>query len=154
MSPLASFTIPIGVDHPLNAELTALAAPIERHHNVSGVRGIYSRRVKGERPIQFVAGENNAREIAVLQPSDQALGNCLIAITHIKRDVTTVSADKNVAGLRHLGKFLGDVKAGSVQQRDDVDGTADSGEAVIGNEENIGRIANSFLFQRDRKSVV
>src|SRR5438552_17814252 len=148
MSPLASFTIPISVDHPLNAELTTLAAPIERHHNVSGVRGIYSRRVKGKRPTQFVAGENNAREIAVLQPIDQTLGNCSIAITHIKRDVTTVSADKNVAGLRHLGKFLGDVKAGLVQERDDVDGTADRGEAVIGNEEDIGGIANSFLFQR------
>jgi len=69
-------------------------------------------------------------------------------ITHIKRDGPTVSTDKNVAGLRRLGKFLGDVKAGFVQERDDVDGTADRGEAVIGNDEDIGGIANSFLLQR------
>src|SRR5437879_6914532 len=68
-------------------------------------------------------------------------------ITHIKRDGPTVSTDKNVAGLRRLGKFLGDVKAGFVQERDDVDGTADGGEAVIGNDEDIGGIANSFPFQ-------
>src|SRR5947208_15453413 len=133
MSPLASFTIPISVDHPLNAELTTLAAPIERHHNVSGVRGIYSRRVKGKRPIQFVAGENNAREIPVLQPIDQTLGNCSIAITHIKRDVTTVSADKNVPGLRHLGKYLRHVKAGFGQEPGRVDGTGERGEARAAN---------------------
>src|SRR4029077_8604463 len=98
--------------HPLNAKLTALAGPIERHHNVSGARCIYSRCVEEERPIQFVAGENDSREIAVLQPIDQAPSNCSIVITHIKRDGPTVSADKNVAGLRRLGKFLGDVKAG------------------------------------------
>src|SRR4026209_2344846 len=69
-------------------------------------------------------------------------------ITHIKRDGPTVSADKNVARLRRLGKFLVDAKPGFVQERDDVDGTADRGEAVIGNDEDIGGIANSFLFQR------
>src|SRR5438874_11611114 len=69
-------------------------------------------------------------------------------ITHIKRDGPTVSTDKNVAGLRRLGKFLGDVKAGFVQERDDVDGTADGGEAVIGNDEDIGGMANPFLFKR------
>src|SRR5438270_12267882 len=69
-------------------------------------------------------------------------------ITHIKRDSPTVSTDKNVAGLRRLGKFLGDGKASVVQERDDVDGTANRGEAVIRNDENIGGIANSFLFQR------
>src|SRR6476469_4241729 len=69
-------------------------------------------------------------------------------ITRINGDCPTVSAGKNVARLRLLGKFLGDVKAGFVQERDDVDGTADRGEAVIGNDEDIGGIANSFLFQR------
>jgi hypothetical protein len=40
------------------------------------------------------------------------------------------------------------VEASLVQERDDIDGAPDSGEAVIGNDEDIGGIANFFLFQR------
>src|ERR1700730_15361874 len=110
MRPLTSFAVPIGINHAFKAELTFWAAPIERHHNVRAIRGVYSCRVERECSLQLATRENYSREIAALQPINQPLGYCGLVVAHIKQDGAAVSADENVAGLRCLGKFFAGVK--------------------------------------------
>src|SRR5262249_1033841 len=86
-------------------------------------------------------------EVSLLQPIKQALCDFAIVIANVEQDGAAVAGDENVTRVWFFGKFLGGAKAGFVQQGDDVDGAADGGEAVVGNDKDIGGIGNFFLFQ-------
>ena len=66
----------------------------------------------------------------------------------IKQNATAIADDKDVAAARRFGKFLKRAKSGSFQKRHQINRSLDGGETVIGDNENVGALAQLSFFER------
>src|SRR5438046_9680528 len=69
--PLPCWSLPIGVNHPWNAELVFRIVPAERHYDIRRMVVLNHRLLHDERSLQRLSSENNSGKIRLLQKFNQ-----------------------------------------------------------------------------------